>query len=139
LKRNSREEKTLKSEEITVPKFKEITVETFEPPSHKLQYKIRKTADGRFDLILNDAHPLFELSLTNKGKPDDKYIIECAVDALLETDLEGEGKILEKRDLKKIENLMRENPEHLVQTVEEVSRARQEFLFDIFEKQVERE
>lgn len=115
--------------------FKEITADTFEYPENKLQYRYSIGKDKRMTVILNDAHPLYDLNAKKSGgDPNRNYQLECAMNALLEYDFKGKARIADNRDLDPIKKLMDENTELFETSVGETSKARQRLLFDAFKK-----
>lgn len=115
--------------------FKELEVDTFQPPDNRLQYKVKPDTDKKLTLIINDAHTLYDLN-SEKGDPTVEYVIECGTNALLERDFTTERKLVEERSLSGIEELMEKDIEQFDDSVAETARARQEFLFDAFRKRV---
>lgn len=115
--------------------IKELNVDTFEPPSNRLQYRSRVEEDKRITLILNDSHPLFDMNTKrNSNEPREDYIVQCGMNAFLEHDFKGKGKIAGEKDLEKIQELMGKRFEEFTGTVDETSKARQELLFDVFKQ-----
>ncbi|KXB03658.1 hypothetical protein AKJ45_00910 [candidate division MSBL1 archaeon SCGC-AAA261F19] len=114
--------------------LKEITADTLEPPENRLQYKKIIGEDKKLTVILNDIHPLYELNAKGRSKePSEDYQIECALNAILDYDFESEGKVVDRKDWNLIRDLM-EKYEQFSSTIGETSKARQEFLFDVFKR-----
>lgn len=119
--------------------FSELSLKALEPPDNKLQWRTRMTIEHKYELILNDAHPLFELNSEmkrglKKKEPTKEYVRNCGLDALFDIDLKGRGYIVEKLGLNTIKELREKNFEPFENTLYETSRARQEFLFNAYRK-----
>ncbi len=114
--------------------IKEVKVRSLEPPSNRMQYITRMEEEKKITLFLNDIHPLYDLN-TKEGtnEPKEEYVIRCGINAFLEHDLKGDGKIPRKKKLDRITELMDRSMEEFSSTIDETSKARQELLFDIFE------
>lgn len=91
-------------------------------------FNTRVGKDKKITLVLNDKHPLFE-KFSKRGKPTPEYTLLCGTNALLDRDLQKDGKLVAGEE--SVAELM-EADEMFGEIVGHVSEKRQEILHEAF-------